>query len=80
MPTTPMPRKLTGRTYPELRYEVQLKRGYPIGVLCDVLGIGLTTLQTRLNGQHTFRLEECYKILDWLGLSDEDFTRIFPRL
>ena len=80
MPTAPIPRKLVGKTYPELRYEVQIKRGYPIGVLCDVLGIGLTTLQTRLSGQHTFRLEECYKILDWLGLSDEDFTRIFPRL
>lgn len=80
MPTTPVPRKLTGKTYPELRYEVQIKRGYPIGTLCDVLGIGQATLQTRLNGQHTFRLAECYKILDWLGLSDEDFTRIFPRL
>lgn len=80
MPGTPMPRKLVGKIYPELRYEVQIKRGYPIGILCDVLGIGQATLQTRLNGQHTFRLEECYKILDWLGLPDEDFTRIFPRL
>ena len=80
MPTAPMPRKLSGKTYPELRYEVQIKRGYPIGVLCDVLGIRQTTLQTRLNGQHTFRLEECYKVVEWLRVSGEDCSRIFPRL
>lgn len=80
MPTRPTPRKLTGKTYPELRYEVQIKRGLTLGDLAETLNLSRAAVNDRMSGKKTFRLAECYKILDWLGLPDEDFTRIFPRL
>lgn len=80
MPAEPTPRKLTGKTYPELRYEIQIKRGLTLGDLADTLNLSRAAIHDRLSGQKTFRLAECYQILDWLGLPDEDLPRLFPRL
>lgn len=80
MPAEPTPRKLTGKTYPELRYEIQIKRGLTLGNLTEVLSLSSAAINNRLAGKKTFRLAECYKILDWLGLPDEDLLRLFPRL
>lgn len=74
-----IPRKLVSKTYPDLRYEVTIKRGLPIQILCEWAHISRATLSLRLNNSSPWTTSEMYSILDELNLPDSDLVRLFPR-
>lgn len=79
MPHKSMPHQVEVKTYPELRYEVTIKRSLSMYILCEWTGFSRSTLSQRLNNQQPWTTTEMFSIIDHLGLKDEDILRLFPR-
>ena len=79
MPHKSMPHQVEVKPYPELWYEVKIKRNLSIYVLCEWTGFSRSTLSQRLNNQQPWTTTEMFSIIDHLGLPDEDILRLFPR-
>lgn len=74
-----MPHQVEVKPYPELWYEVKIKRNLSIYVLCEWTGFSRSTLSQRLSNQQPWTTTEMFSIIDHLGLPDEDILRLFPR-